>query len=150
LTVFTDATSDQTRQAVTMDWLWGLLGLGGLGLLAWLGFKIEPHWVSKDGQRMLCSGQYMNHLGMPSGRWRETRVFIDDEGNAMVDQKKMLRHNASVWTVTAESPDPPPRRAIFLLRGRTDDGQSAMLALKLPAKSKGNDTLRQAIARRVS
>lgn len=132
-----------------MDVVWGLLVLGGLALLAWIGFRIEPHWVSKDGRRMLCSGQTMNHLGMPSGRWRETRVYVDDEGKAIIDQKKMLRHTATVWTVTAESPDPPKRRTVFLLRSHAD-GRSAMLALKLPATSRANETLRRAMGQRIS
>jgi hypothetical protein len=128
-----------------MDWLWAALGIVAMGLLAWLGFRIEPHWVSKDAHRFLCGGQLMSHLGQPVGRWRETRVIIDASGTAQVDQKRFLRHNSSVWSVSAESPQPPPRRVVFLLSGHTADGRPAMLALKLPTKSRAIEVLREAM-----
>lgn len=136
------------RHTRRMDWLWAALGIAGMGLLAWLGFRIEPHWVSKDAHRFLCTGQLMSHLGEPVGRWRETRVIINSSGDAQVDQKRFLRRNSSMWSVSAESPEPPRRRVVFLLRGHTADGQSAMLALKLPTKSRAIAVLRQAMAMR--
>lgn len=129
-----------------MDWLWALLAITGLGLLAWLGFRIEPHWVSKDAHRFLCSGQLMSHQGLPLGRWRETRVIVHSNGDAQVDQKRFMRRNTGMWTVSAESPEPPRKRAVFLLRG-TADGQPAMLALKLPTNSRAVEVLRNAVRR---
>jgi hypothetical protein len=125
-----------------MDWLFGLLALAIMAALAWVGFRLEPHWVSKDGHRFLCSGQIMSPLGQPLGRWRETRVIVDQRGDLQVDQKRMMRRKSSIWRVKAESPDPPKRRAVFLLSSHEHDGQADMLALKLPANSRAIPVLR--------
>jgi hypothetical protein len=127
-----------------MDWLFGLLALAIMAALAWVGFRLEPHWVSKDGHRFLCSGQLMSHLGQPQGRWRETRVIVDHRGDLQVDQKRMMRRRSSIWRVKAESPDPPKRRAVFLL---SNHESADMLALKLPANSRAIPVLRDTMNR---
>ena len=43
-------------------------------LMLWLSYKIEPHWVSKDGNRLICYGQALSRGGTTSGRWRELRI----------------------------------------------------------------------------
>jgi hypothetical protein len=128
-----------------MDWFWGVAAVAILALLAWLGFRIEPHWVSKDARRFLCNGQLMNHLGLPTARWRETRVIVQSNGDVVVDQKRFMRHNSSAWTLTAESPDPPRGRAVFLLRGHDPQGQTQLMALRLPVKSRAIEVLREAL-----
>lgn len=129
-----------------MDWLVGIGGIAAMALLAWIGFRIEPHWVSKDARRFLCSGQFMNHLGLPMGRWRETKVIVPPDGLVVIDQKRFMKHNSSAWSLTGESPDPPKGRAVFLLSGHDAHGQKQMLALKLPAKSRAIPILREALA----
>lgn len=136
------------RQAVRVDWLWGIAAVAIMGLLAWAGFRIEPHWVSKDGHRFLCSGQLLSHLGEPLGRWRETRIIVDRDGQIQVDQKRLLRRKSSMWALSGESPDPPKRRSVFLLRGHDADGQTRMLALRLPTKSRAIPVLRDVMQRR--
>ena len=128
-----------------MDWLFGVLALAVMALLAWVGFRLEPHWVSKDGHRFLCSGQLMSPLGQPLGRWRETRVIVDPRGDLQIDQKRMMRRKSSIWRVSAESPDPPKRRAVFLLTAHHSGGQTDMLALKLPADSRAIAVLRDSV-----
>jgi hypothetical protein len=128
-----------------MDWLFGVLALAVMAGLAWVGFRLEPHWVSKDGRRFMCSGQIMSRLGQPNGRWRETRVIIDQRGEVQVDQKRMMRRRSSRWTVQAESPDPPKRRAVFLLSSHDNDGHADMLALRLPANSRAIPVLRESM-----
>jgi hypothetical protein len=128
-----------------MNVFWGIAIFAILALLAWLGFRIEPHWVSKDARRFLCNGQLMNHLGMPAGRWRETRVIVQPTGDVVIDQKRFMRHSSSAWTLTGESPKPPNGRAVFLLRGHDQNGQAQMLALRLPVKSRAVPVLREAL-----
>ena len=83
-----------------MDWLWTILAIGVMGLLAWVGFRIEPHWSSKDGRRFLCSGQLLSTRGEPLGRWRETNVSITADGSFHIEQKRMmLRRHGSTWTM---------------------------------------------------
>lgn len=132
-----------------MDWLWGVAALVAVGLLAWLGFRIEPHWVSKDASRFLCNGQLMSHLGEPVSRWRETRVLVDPSGQVQIDQKRFpFRRDSAMWSVTAESPDPPKGRAVFLLRGHDAAGQTQLLAIRLPTKSRAIPVLRDLLAAR--
>ena len=126
-----------------MDWLWTILAIAVMGLLAWVGFRIEPHWSSKDGRRFLCSGQLLSTRGEPLGRWRETNVSITADGSFHIEQKRMmLRRHGSTWTMATESDDPPRKRAVFLLTGHDDDGRPAMMALKVPDDSKALPVLR--------
>lgn len=122
--------------------MWALLSIAALIGLTWLGFRIEPHWVAKDGQRFLCNAQLLDDKGNALSRWQETRVAVLDSGELAVDQKKFLRHRTSVWRMAAESPDPPGRRAVFVLRGRDSFERPAMLAIRLPRSSRAIAALR--------
>lgn len=130
-----------------MELLWALLAIAVCVLLAWVGFRIEPHWVSKDGTRFLCNGQLLDAKGEPLTRWRETKVLVGTGGQVQIEQKRFLRRRASFWTVAAESPEPPRKRAVFVLRGHDDAGVSAMFALRLPASSRAVPVLRAATTR---
>jgi hypothetical protein len=123
--------------------VWFVLSVALMVGLAWLGFRIEPHWVSKDGGRMICNGQYMTPQGEALGRWRETKALIEADGSIIIDQRKFLRRRSSVWRMSAESPTPPKRRAVFVLTGHDTEGRPALLALKVPAKGRGAEILRQ-------
>jgi hypothetical protein len=116
-------------------------------LLGWLGFRVEPHWVAKDGRRFVCNGQRLNGRGEPQSRWRETRVVVDESNQVRVGQKKLLKHRESVWKVASRSGSPPRGKEIFLLTGTGDDGQPAMLALRFPKKSRAIPTMEVALAR---
>lgn len=118
-----------------------ILALGLCAFLAWLGFRIEPHFVSKDGERFLCVGQKMNMQGDHLGRWRETRVVVDRGGKLQIDQKRFMRRSTTFWTVEAQSPAAPKRKAVFLLKGHDDQGLPMLLALRMPAKSRAVSTL---------
>lgn len=128
-----------------MDLVWLVVAVALCGSLAWFGMRIEPHWVSKDGRRFICQSQLVTPHGDALGRWRETRVEITPDDELCVIQKRLFRRQRSYWELAAESPDPPRRRAIFLLRGRDDT--TSMLTLRMPAKSRALDGLR-ALTRR--
>lgn len=128
--------------------VWGFVALLLMGGLAWVGFRIEPHWVSKDGGRFLCNGQLMDAHGEPLGRWRETRVVLETNGGVRIDQKRRFRHRVTYWKMTAESDSPPRKRAVFVLRGHDDGGVAAMMALRLPSNSKALPHLRALLQRR--
>jgi hypothetical protein len=130
-----------------MDWLWAILALAVMGLLAWIGFRIEPHWASKDGHRFLCSGQLLSKQGEPLSRWRETHVVVGPGTSVQVEQKRMMRRHGSTWTLSAESPDPPSKRVVFVATGHDPDGRPAMMALKLPDNSKALPVLRDIVSR---
>ena len=47
------------RQAGDVDLLWMLLAVAVCVGLFYVGYRIEPHHVSKDGTRFLCTGQWI-------------------------------------------------------------------------------------------
>lgn len=118
-----------------MDLVWVLLAIAVMAALAWVGYRIEPHWVARDGRRFLCNAQLLDDKGNALGRWQETRINVMDNGDLVVDQKKHMRRRVSTWRMAAESPEPPRRRVVFLLRGRDSFDRPALLAVRLPSNS---------------
>lgn len=125
--------------------MWNLLAIALLVGMAWLGFKLEPHWVSKDGQRMIVAGQLLDQYGNELGRWRETRLMVLDRSTVRVDRKRVLRRHTTFWKVAGESPDPPRKKAVFLLTGNDVDSTITQMAVRMPATSRAVDTLRAMI-----
>lgn len=117
-----------------------MLGIAICIALAWYGLRIEPHHVSKDGQRIICQSQPLDDLGNPTGRGKETKVQITLDGELEITQKRLLSRSHSYWEMVAESPNPPRGKAVFLVRGRDD--HSELLTLRMPAKSRAVDALR--------
>jgi hypothetical protein len=138
--VFTPPTRHPVRM---VDVLWGIAALAVLAGMAWLGYKIEPHWVSKDGERFLCVAQVLDYSGEPLTRWKECRVAID-HAVLRVDQKRRLRRPLTTyWKLEAESAEPPRRKVVFVGRRRTDDGIDELISFRMPAKSRATVKLRE-------
>ena len=51
-----------------LSWLLLIAFLGGCVLLLWLSRRIEPHWVSKDGQQFTCRVAELPPSGARSAR----------------------------------------------------------------------------------
>ena len=126
---------------------WLGLAIAGCLLLAWLGFRIEPHWVSKDGRRFMCNAQRLTAGGDAQSRWRETRVIVSNATQVRVDEKHFLRRTSTFWKVVSRSESPPRGREVFLLSGFDGGGAPALLALRLPKKSRAVTTLQGMISR---
>ncbi|MEX0847913.1 MAG: hypothetical protein WD023_09060 [Ilumatobacteraceae bacterium] len=133
-------------QAGEMDVVWLVLAVAVMVGLAWLGFRIEPHHVSKDGRRILCNAQLLTQHGEQLTRWRETKVLVLGENRLVVEQRRFFRRRSGIWTVVAESDAPPRKRAVFLLKTANPVDGPEMLALRLPANSRGNEILRTQLA----
>jgi hypothetical protein len=118
-----------------MEFVWLVLSIAICVGLAWVAMRMEPHWVSKDGRSMLCSGQHIDAQGNPQGRWRETRVIVPEEGPLLVEQKRMLRRHSSYWHLEQQAPA-KGSKAVFLLRGHDSDGTLAFMAVRFPARSR--------------
>lgn len=129
-----------------MDVVWFLLAVAVMVGLAWLGFKIEPHHVSKDGRRILCNAQLLSQHGEQLTRWRETKVLVLDDNRVVVEQRRFFKRRSSMWKVVGESDAPPRKRAVFLLKNANPADGPEMLALKLPSNSRGNEILRAQLA----
>lgn len=120
--------------ALTVEYVWLVLAIAGCVGLVWLAYRIEPHWVSKDGHRFLCNAQQLSPQGTVEGRARETRVTVLPDGSIHLATKRYMRRRQSVWKLASKSDDPPRRREVYLLRHR--DPAEGMVALRLPSNSR--------------
>lgn len=129
--------------------LWVVVPIAVVAFMYWLSFRIEPHWVSKDGQRFICSVQPITRRGEPEGRQKETRVAILSNGDLHISQRRVLRKSLNEeWYIAGKSPSPPKRRAVYVLNAVGDDGTAGQLALKLPDSSKAVPILDEVLERR--
>lgn len=115
--------------------MWFALLLVAMGGLWWVAYRMEPHWSSRDGRRFLCMAQDL-HDDASTGRPRETRVTVLDDGALLIAQKRAMRRRQSMCTLEGKSADPPPRRAVYVVRERVDGIAGERIALRLPAKSR--------------
>ena len=131
-----------------MDYLWTALFLAAMGGLAFVAYRIEPHYSSKDGTRFLCGAQEMEPGSVP-GRSRETRVTVTHDGLLHISQKKMGRRETSAWTVIGTAPEPPKALHVYVAQ-RVEDGKSrsTQLFLRIPAKSRVVPVLDALVAKR--
>jgi hypothetical protein len=127
-----------------------VLAIGVCAGLVYVGYRLEPHHVSKDGSRFLSSGQWISSGGDPAGRRREVWVRVLPGGQLQVDVKRRMRHDVTHWSIEGKSPDPPPRRAVYVLRSIDHRGTTQRMTIKVPAKSRAIGILDEAIANRAS
>ena len=126
---------------MTLSDLLGLLAIAAVGtVLLWVAFRLEPHWVSRDGTRFICRGQLIDDHGNEMSRWNEYRFRVSPDGEVFAKRRSIAgRAGNGMWRVAARSPDPPRRRAVFLLHPVLDAG--SMMAVRMPANSRAVDTL---------
>src|SRR5262245_34347625 len=75
-----------------LSWLILAAFLGVCVLLIWLSTRIEPHWVSKNGQQFTCRVAELHTEQGEVGPWTEARVALDGEDALTVAVKpKLLR-----------------------------------------------------------
>jgi hypothetical protein len=118
--------------------------------LLYLGYRIEPHHVSKDGTRFLGSGQWISPQGAPEGRRREVWVKVLPDNQLQVDVKRHMHHDVTHWSIEGKSGEPPPKRAIYVLRSLDHRGVTQRMTIKIPAKSRAVQSLDAAMASRTS
>jgi len=128
--------------------VWLILGIGLCFGLIYVGYQMEPHRVSKDGKRFLCSGQHLSANGGTDGRKREVWITVLDGGQVQVDVKRRLRHDLSHWTLEGKAPSPPAGKAVYVLRTVNPQGALDRLAIRLPAKSRAVPVLDEVISNR--
>jgi hypothetical protein len=134
------------RQAGSVDVFWTVLALGICAALVYLGYRMEPHYVSKDGRRFLCTGRKISAHGEPEGRKREVRFSVLTDGRLRMDVKRGLRRTVSDWSVEGKSPTPPSRRAVYVLRGENTDGGLQRMIIQMPSKSRVVEILDNVLA----
>jgi hypothetical protein len=119
--------------------------LAGCGVLIWLSRRVEPHWVSKDGQRFTCRVADLSPQRGHAGSWNEARVAVNGDALSVAIKPKAFQ--------------PRGRRTVLVLPvvGRTDSDRSGIIiyllggaspmALRVPKRSRAVNTLDQLAAR---
>lgn len=102
----------------------------------WFAYRMEPHWVSKDGSRFLTTAQSLDRFGTALGRKVEVRASFLDNGHLLVSRRMLARSDSGVWRISAKSLDPPRGRAVYLLERVPPSDLGEMLMLRLPESSK--------------
>ncbi len=137
-----------------MEILWWALIVAVVSALGWIGFRMEPHWVAKDGKAFTCRLQPIGGHGYSDGRWRDARAFIDDNGNVVVRSRGALNRMklAPHYRVVSRSDTPPKGLAVYLIEGRRSgsgaaEGGMEIAALRIPKSSRAVEHL-DALVRR--
>ena len=119
-----------------LSWLLLIAFLGGCVLLLWLSRRIEPHWVSKDGQQFTCRVAELFPDRGEVGPWSEARVAINgDDGLTVAVKPKFLRlpgHRSPirVCRVVGRADSDRKGLVVYLLKGEQQ------MALRLPKRSR--------------
>lgn len=106
--------------------------------------RMEPHWASRDGQRFISRVQALGQHDVPEGPWREMRLLVD--GNSLIAGSRGFRaaRLRGHYVVIAKSPDPPRKKAIYVLSG------PQKVLIRLPDNSRAVPHLDAMLAARIS
>jgi hypothetical protein len=78
---------DSSSVSPVLSWGLLLLFLGGCVLLIWLSRRIEPHWVSKDGQQFTCRVAELHPERGEVGPWTQARVAVNGDAGLTVPKR---------------------------------------------------------------
>jgi hypothetical protein len=134
------------RQAGDVDVVYLVLALAICAGLLYLGYRIEPHHVSKDGRRFLCTGQWLSDDGDTDGRRREVWVDVEASGQLRVNVKRRMRHDVTHWWIEGKSENPPRNRMVYALRSINILGGVERMVIQVPAKSRAVPALDELLA----
>ncbi len=118
------------------SWVLLILFLGGCVLLMWLSRRIEPHWVSKDGQQFTCRVAELHPEQGEVGSWDQARVAVNgDDGLTVAVKPKLFRMPGSrapirMLRVEGRTDSDRPGLVVYLLSGEEQ------MALRVPKKSR--------------
>jgi len=134
------------RKAGDVDVVYLVVALVVCAGLLYLSYRIEPHHVSKNARRFLCSGQWLAADGETEGRRREVWVEVEASGQLRVDVKRRMRHDVTHWWIEGKSSNPPRNRVVFALRSINILGGVERMVIRLPAKSRAVPVLDELVA----
>jgi hypothetical protein len=123
-----------------LSWVLLVAFLAGCAFLMWLSRRIEPHWVSKDGQRFTCRVADLAPEQGEVGPWAEARVASNGDALTVAVKPKRFR-------------SPNNRRPVSVVRvlGRAESDRAGLIvymlggqppmALRVPKSSRAVQTL---------
>ncbi|MFM8856489.1 MAG: hypothetical protein ACKOI2_04665 [Actinomycetota bacterium] len=109
--------------------------LGVCGTLFWLLTRLEPHWSSKDGRRMIARIQALGPQDNPEGTWKEVRILVDGDHLVVSARGPRAWKMRGRYRPIAKSPNPPTKREIYILQGET------RVLLRIPSTSRAIDVI---------
>jgi hypothetical protein len=129
---------------VADDVLWTVLFVGIIVVLWFIAYRMDPHWVSKDGERFIANAQLMDHHGKTLGTWKEYRFEVLSDGTiASRRRSRWFPKDIRQWRVRARSEDKSPKKTIFVF-AETDPG-GYMFAVRMPASSRAVPVLERLV-----
>ena len=136
-----DDTTVRCDTVRVLEVLLTVVALSACGGMLWLATRIEPHYVSRDGSRMVARMQGLGQYDLPEGRWREMRIRVD--GNRLMVTARGVRGMTlrGFYTVSGKSPEPPKRREVYVLVG------DRKALLRIPSSSRAIVVLDEMISR---
>ena len=123
-----------------MEFFLGVVIVAFCGLLAWVAFRVEPHWCSKDGRRMIARAQLLPDPHQPASRWNEVRVFVSE--NMVILRTRGMRATElrGEYRVVGKSPAPPKKQEIYILRGDEE------VLIRIPRNSRAITTFEELLS----
>jgi hypothetical protein len=129
-----------------LSWVLLILFIGACVFLIWLSRRIEPHWVSKDGQQFTCRVAELHPEQGEVGAWTQARVAVNgDAGLTVAVKPKLFRLPGTRSPIR-----------MFRVEGRTDSDRSGLvvyllsgedqMALRVPKRSRAVATLDELVA----
>lgn len=106
--------------------------LAVIGLLAWVGWGLEPHWASKDGRKFMCRMQLLPTEATDKPRWHDVKVAVDESELIVLARSRHARDLRGGWRIVGAVNDDQRKRRVYELRGRNDD--SARLRVPLHSR----------------
>jgi len=129
-----------------VDYVYLVLIIAVMAGLWWVAYRMEPHWASKDGSRMLCTVQELRDDGTTS-RPKEARVLVTASGLIQITRKQAMRRRTINCTMVGKSPKPPRNLELYVVQERVDGKQLPdLIALRVPPKSRAIPVLERLVA----
>lgn len=103
-----------------------------IGLLAWVGWGLEPHWASKDGRKFMCRMQLIPEDVHERARWHDVKVGVEDGTLFVFARSRRAGELRGDWRVVGAVDDDRRKRRVYELRGANDEQAS----LRVPRHSR--------------
>ncbi len=106
--------------------------LAVIGLLAYVGWGLEPHWASKDGAKFMCRMQeYPDDPGQRL-RWHDVKVKVDDGELLVSARARKSSALRGVWRVVGAVSVDEKNRRLYEVRSTND----VSATLRVPQSSR--------------